>query len=41
MKKTTLALLCVLLSAGTVMAQKKFTFGPKIGVDFTHFGKEH
>lgn len=37
MKKTTLALLCVLLSAGTVMAQKKFTFGPKIGVDFTHF----
>lgn len=37
MKKLTLALMCVLLSAGAAMAQKKFTFGPKIGVDFTHF----
>jgi len=37
MKKITLALMCILLSAGAAMAQKKFTFGPKIGVDFTHF----
>ena len=37
MKKTTLALMCILLSAGAAMAQKKITFGPKIGVDFTHF----
>ncbi len=41
MKKLAIALMCVLLSAGAVMAQKKFTFGPKIGVDFTHFwGKD-
>ncbi len=37
MKRITIALMCVLLSAGAAMAQKKFTFGPKIGVDFTHF----
>ncbi len=29
--------MCLLLSAGAAMAQKKITFGPKIGVDFTHF----
>ena len=41
MKKLTIALMCLLLSAGAAMAQKKFTFGPKVGVDFTHFwGKE-
>ena len=34
MKKIVIALMCVLLTAGAAMAQKKFTFGPKIGVDF-------
>ena len=37
MKKITIALMCMLLAAGAAMAQKKFTFGPKIGVDYTHF----
>lgn len=37
MKKLTIALMCLLLSAGAAMAQKKITFGPKVGVDFTHF----
>ena len=37
MKKITIALVCMLLTAGAAMAQKKFTFGPKIGVDYTHF----
>ena len=41
MKKITLALMCILLSAGAAMSQKKFTFGPKIGVDFTHFWGKH
>ena len=41
MKKITIALMCMLLTAGAAMAQKKFTFGPKIGVDYTHFwGKD-
>ena len=41
MKKITIALMCMLLSAGAAMAQKKFTFGPKVGVDYTHFwGKD-
>lgn len=37
MKKITIALMCMLLTAGAAMAQKQFTFGPKIGVDYTHF----
>ena len=37
MKKITIALVCMLLTAGAAMAQKQFTFGPKIGVDYTHF----
>jgi hypothetical protein len=37
MKKITIALMCMLLAAGAAMAQKQFTFGPKIGVDYTHF----
>lgn len=41
MKKIAITLMCVLLSAGAAMAQKKFTFGPKIGVDFTHFWGKH
>ena len=37
MKKLTLTLLCLMLAVGAAMAQKTFTFGPKIGVDYTHF----
>ena len=37
MKKITIALVCMLLTAGAAMAQKKFTFGPKVAVDYTHF----
>ncbi len=41
MKKISIALMCMILATGASMAQKTFTFGPKIGVDFTHFwGKE-
>lgn len=29
--------MCFMLTAGAAMAQKKFTFGPKVGVDYTHF----
>ena len=36
MKKTMVALVCMLMAAGTAMAQKTFTFGPKVGVDYTH-----
>ena len=35
MKKTIIALLCLILTTGAAMAQKTFTFGPKIGVDYT------
>ena len=37
MRKIILALICMLLTAGAAMAQKRFTFGPKVGVDLTHF----
>lgn len=41
MKKTMIALMCMLMTTGTAMAQKTFTFGPKIGVDYTHYwGKD-
>ena len=41
MKKITIALVCMIMATGAVMAQKTFTFGPKIGVDYTHFwGKD-
>jgi hypothetical protein len=43
MKKITIALVCMLLTAGAAMAQpeKSFTFGHKIGVDYTHYwGKD-
>ncbi|MBR5117457.1 MAG: PorT family protein [Muribaculaceae bacterium] len=40
MKKITIALMCVLLTAGAATAQKKFTFGPKVGFDITHFWGE-
>ena len=36
MKKTMIALVCMLMAAGTAMAQKAFTYGPKVGVDYTH-----
>ena len=37
MKKTFIALVCMLMAAGTAMAQKNFTIGPKVGVDYTHW----
>lgn len=41
MKKLLIALACMILSTSAAMAQKTFTFGPKSGVDYTHFwGKE-
>ena len=41
MKKTVIALMCMILTTGATMAQKTFTLGPKVGVDYTHFwGKE-
>ena len=41
MKKIVIALVCMVMATGAVMAQKQFTFGPKIGVDYTHFwGKD-
>ena len=32
-----IALVCMLMASGTAMAQKNFTFGPKVGVDYTHW----
>ena len=37
MKKIAVALMCMIMATGAAMAQKQFTFGPKIGVDYTHF----
>ncbi|MBR5638953.1 MAG: PorT family protein [Muribaculaceae bacterium] len=37
MKKITIALLCMIMATGSALAQKQFTFGPKVGVDYTHF----
>ena len=37
MKKTMIALVCMLMAAGTALAQKNFTFGPKVSVDYTHW----
>ena len=37
MKKITIALMCMIMATGVAMAQKQFSFGPKIGVDYTHF----
>ncbi len=37
MKKTMIALVCMLMAAGTALAQKTFTFGPKVSVDYTHW----
>jgi hypothetical protein len=40
MKKIAIALMCTILATGAAMAQKQFTFGPKIGVDYTHYWGE-
>ena len=33
--------MCMIMATGAAMAQKQFTFGPKIGVDYTHYwGKD-
>ncbi|MBR5639507.1 MAG: PorT family protein [Muribaculaceae bacterium] len=43
MKKIAVALICMIMVVGAAMAQpeKSFTFGPKIGVDYTHYwGKD-
>ena len=40
MKKITIALMCMIMATGAAMAQKQFTFGPKIGVDYTHYWGE-
>ena len=36
MKKTFIALVCMVLASSAAMAQKAFTFGPKVGIDYTH-----
>ena len=42
MKKIFIALACMIMATGSAMAQKQFTFGPKVGVDYTHFwGEDH
>ena len=40
MKKIAIAFVCMIMAVGTAMAQKQFTFGPKIGVDYTHYWGE-
>ena len=40
MKKIAIALMCTILATGAAMAQKQFTFGPKVGVDYTHYWGE-
>ena len=37
MKKIAIALMCMIFATGAAMAQEKFSFGPKVGVDYTHF----
>ena len=36
MKKTFISLVCMALVSSAAMAQKTFTFGPKVGIDYTH-----
>ncbi len=40
MKKIAIALMCTILATGAALAQKQFTFGPKVGVDYTHYWGE-
>ena len=37
MKKFTVALVCMIMATGAAMAQRSFTFGPKVGFDMTNF----
>lgn len=37
MKKLVISLICVIMATGAAVAQKQITFGPKVGVDYTHF----
>ncbi len=37
MKKITLSLVFLIIAISTAIAQDNFSFGPKIGVDYTHF----
>ena len=37
MRKFLIILISVALATGAAVAQKRFTFGPKIGVDYTHY----
>ncbi len=37
MRKFLIVLISVALATGAAVAQKRFTFGPKIGVDYTHY----
>ena len=42
MKKIAIVFMSMILATGAAIAQKTFTFGPKIGVDYTHYwGKYH
>ena len=36
-QKIVIALMCMILATGVAMAQKALTFGPKVGLDYTHF----
>lgn len=40
MKKIAIALVCLVMATGAAMAQKQFTFGPKVGFDLTHYWGE-
>lgn len=41
MKKITIALMCMIMATGAAMAQKQFTFGPKVGFDLTNYWGEN
>ena len=41
MKKIAIALMCMIMATGAAMAQKQFTFGPKVGFDLTHYWGEN
>ena len=44
MKKIAIALMCMIMVTGAALAQKTFTIGPKVGVDYTNYwgkGAEH
>ena len=37
-QRIVIALMCMILATGVALAQKTFSFGPKVGLDYTHFG---